>query len=110
MNASATSPIDAHARSVPRSGLGRLASLPLWARLVILTAAGLISLIGSSLFLSSVLHQTAERTTKMIELFDVAGAAGEAHVTFGELRYWLTDLSVSQLVISERNALGAQRG
>jgi len=44
----------------------------------------------------------------MIELFDVAGAAGEAHVTFGELRYWLTDLSVSQLVISERNADSAR--
>jgi signal transduction histidine kinase len=108
MNASATSPIDAQAHSVSRSGLGRLASLPLWARLVILTAAGLVSLIGSSLFLSSALHQTAERTTKMIELFDVAGAAGEAHVTFGELRYWLTDLSVSQLVISERNADSAR--
>jgi signal transduction histidine kinase len=88
--------------------LGRLASLPLWARLVILTAAGLISLIGSSLFLSSALHQTAERTTKMKQLYDVAGAAGEAHVTFGELRYWLTDLAVSQLVISERNADSAR--
>jgi signal transduction histidine kinase len=88
--------------------LGKLASLPLWARLIILTAAGLISLIGSSLFLSSALHQTADRTTRMIELFDVAGAAGEAHVTFGELRYWLTDLSVSQLTLSERNANSAR--
>jgi signal transduction histidine kinase len=69
-----------------------------------LTAAGLISLIGSSLFFSLALHQTADRTTNMKMLFDVVGAAGEAHVSFGELRYWLTDLSVSQLVISERNA------
>ena len=99
MNASGTSPITVRPRYGSRSGLGRLASLPLWARLVILTAAGLISLIGSSLYLSSALHQTADRTTKMKELFDVARAAGEAHVTFGELRYWLTDLSVSQLVI-----------
>jgi len=90
------------------SGLGQLASLPLWARLVILTAAGLISLIGATLFLSSALHQTAERTTKMKQLFDVVGAAGEAHVTFGEMRYWLTDLSVSQLVISERKAIAAR--
>jgi signal transduction histidine kinase len=88
--------------------LGRLASLPLWVRLVILTAAGLISLVGSSLFLSSALHQTADRTTKMKQLFDVARVAGEAHVSFGELRYWLTDLSVSQLVISERNADSAR--
>ena len=88
-------------------GLGQFASLPLWARLVMLTAAGLISLIGSSLFLSSALHQAADRTTMMKGLFDVAGVAGEAHVTFGELRYWLTDLSVSQLVISERKANAA---
>ena len=44
----------------------------------------------------------------MIELFDIAGTAGEAHVTFGEMRYWLTDLSVSQLMISERKASAAR--
>ena len=107
-----TSPINTQVRpgprSGPRTGLGRLASLPLWARLVMLTAAGLISLIGSSLYLSSELHQTANRTTRMIELFDIAGTAGEAHVTFGEMRYWLTDLSVSQLMISERKASAAR--
>ena len=108
MNVNATGTSATHSRQNSQSGLGRIASLPLWARLVILTAAGLISLIGSSLFLSSALHQTAERASKMKELFDVVGAAGEAHVTFGELRYWLTDLSVSQLVISERNAVKAQ--
>ena len=108
MNVSETIPITVQPRYRPRSGLGRIASLPLWARLVILTAAGLISLIGSSLFLSSALHQTADRTTKMKQLFDVARVAGEAHVSFGELRYWLTDLSVSQLVISERKADSAR--
>ena len=30
--------------------------------------------------------------------------AAAAHVTFGELRYWLTDLSVSLLMNSQRNA------
>jgi len=109
MNESGPGPTEAKHRPRQWSGQGQLASLPLWARLVILTAAGLFSLIGSSLFLSSALHQTADRTTKMKELFDIVGVAGEAHVTFGELRYWLTDLSVSQLVISERNASAAQK-
>ena len=108
MSAPGASLTEAQPRSGSWSGLGRLASLPLWARLIMLTAAGLFSLIGSSLFLSAALHQTAERTSKMKELFDVVEAAGEAHVTFGEMRYWLTDLSVSQLVISERNASAAQ--
>ncbi len=105
MNTPETSLTDAQPRHW--LGLGQFASLPLWVRLVMLTAAGLISLIGSSMFLSSALHQTADRTTMMKGLFDVVGVAGEAHVTFGELRYWLTDLSVSQLVISERNANAA---
>ena len=108
MRESGPSPSEAKPRSGRWSGLGQLASTPLWARLVLLTAAGLISLIGSSLYLSSALHQTADRTTKMKELFDLVGVAGKAHLSFGELRYWLTDLSVSQLVISERNASAAR--
>ena len=92
------------ARSPAGYGFMQLGALPLWVRLIALTGAGLISLIGSSLYFSGALQQTAERTTKMKELFDVAGAADEAHVTFGELRYWLTDLSVSLLVTSERSA------
>ena len=92
----------------PWYGLGRIPSLPIWMRLVMLTAAGFASMIGSTLLLSAALYQTADRTTKMKELFDIAGDAGEAHITFGNLRYWLTDLSVSLLVTSERNALAAQ--
>jgi signal transduction histidine kinase len=108
MSVAETSLTEARPRPGPSVGWGQLGSLPLWARLVILTAAGLISLIGSTVFLSSALHQTADRTTKMQELFNVVGTAGEAHVTFGELRYWLTDLSVSQLMLSERNAVAAR--
>ena len=59
-------------------------SMPLWARLVVLTAAGLLSLIGSSMFYSSALYQTADRATKMKEFYDVAGTAGNAHITFGD--------------------------
>ena len=92
-----------------QSGIGRLTAMPIWARLALLTAAGLISLVGSTLYLSSALDRTADRTVKMEELMDVAGAAAKAHVTFGELRYWLTDLSVSLLVTSERSAEAARQ-
>jgi signal transduction histidine kinase len=108
MTPPATSLTETRAERETRSIFARLASLPLWARLIVLTAAGLISLIGSSIYFSSSLHQTAERTTKMQELFDIVGTAGEAHVGFGDLRYWLTDLSVSLLVTSERNANAAR--
>ncbi|MBY8974537.1 response regulator [Rhodobacteraceae bacterium NNCM2] len=77
---------------------------PIWAKLTLITAAGLISLVGSSIYLLSALHQTANRTEGMKDLFDVLEVSGEAHGAFGDLRYWLTDLSVSLLVTSERNA------
>ena len=97
---------DGAARSLSQGLLGRL---PIWAKLALLTGAGLLSLIGSSLFLLSELQQSAARTERMKQLFDVVEEAGAAHTTFGELRYWLTDLSVSLLVTSERNAEEARK-
>ena len=94
------------ARPLSQGFLGRL---PIWAKLALLTGAGLLSLIGSSLFLLSELQQSAARTERMKQLFDVVEEAGAAHTTFGELRYWLTDLSVSLLVTSERNAEEARK-
>jgi hypothetical protein len=34
--------------------------------------------------------------------------ADSARITFGEVRYWMTDLAVSQLTLSERNAAAAR--
>ncbi|WEX74167.1 response regulator [Sinorhizobium numidicum] len=82
----------------------RLANLPISARVAALTAAGLISLILSSAFLTQALYRSAERMAETRELFDRAASAAAAHVAFGDLRYWLTDLSVSLLMNSQRNA------
>lgn len=83
---------------------GRLANLPISARIAAITAAGLISLILSSVFLTQALYRSAERMADTRELFDRAASAAAAHVAFGDLRYWLTDLSVSLLMNSQRNA------
>ncbi len=91
-----------------RSLASRFASLPISVRVAALTAAGLISLILSSIFLTQALYRSADRTAETKALFDLAGTAAAAHVTFGELRYWLTDLSVSLLMNSERNAKEAR--
>lgn len=91
--------------SVPiRRFAARLASLPIAARVATLTAAGLISLVLSSVFLTQALYRSAERMDETRELFDRAASAAAAHVAFGDLRYWLTDLSVSLLMNSQRNA------
>lgn len=92
------------AKPQPRRGLAnRLGSLPISARIAALTAAGLVSLILSSIFLTQALYRSADRTAETKALFDHAATAAAAHVTFGELRYWLTDLSVSLLMNSQRN-------
>ncbi|WP_085027343.1 response regulator [Ensifer aridi] len=95
----------AGAASAPTKGLAsRLANLPISARVAALTAAGLISLVLSSVFLTQALYRSAERMAETRELFDRAASAAAAHVAFGDLRYWLTDLSVSLLMNSQRNA------
>ncbi|PDT48713.1 MULTISPECIES: response regulator [Sinorhizobium] len=82
----------------------RIANLPISARVATLTAAGMISLVLSSVFLTQALHRSAARMAETQELFDRAASAAAAHVAFGDLRYWLTDLSVSLLMNSQRNA------
>jgi signal transduction histidine kinase/CheY-like chemotaxis protein/HAMP domain-containing protein len=83
--------------------------LPIAARITALTAAGLISLVISSIILTQALYSSAARTAETKALFDRSATASAAHVAFGELRYWLTDLSVSLLMNSQRNAATARQ-
>ncbi|MDK1478842.1 hypothetical protein, partial [Sinorhizobium sp. 6-117] len=55
-----------------RSLASRLANLPISARVAALTAAGLISLILSSVFLTQALYRSAEQMAETRELFDRA--------------------------------------
>jgi signal transduction histidine kinase/DNA-binding response OmpR family regulator/HAMP domain-containing protein len=96
-------PIQAVPRPTKRFA-SRLSDLPISARVAALTAAGLISLILSSVFLTQALYRSADRMAETKELFDRAASAAAAHVAFGDLRYWLTDLSVSLLMNSQRSA------
>jgi signal transduction histidine kinase/CheY-like chemotaxis protein/HAMP domain-containing protein len=105
MSALEHSPHEVEAIPAPAKSLGRrLAGLPIAVRVAALTAAGLISLIVSSFLLTQALYRSADRTADTKALFDLAATAAATHVTFGELRYWLTDLSVSLLMNSQRNA------
>ena len=105
MSALEQSPHQVEGLPAPAKSFGRrFANLPISARVAVLTAAGLISLIVSSIFLTQALYRSADRTAETKTYFDLAATAAAAHVTFGELRYWLTDLSVSLLMNSQRNA------
>ena len=74
------------------------------ARLIGTTGILIAMMLGITLSLSRVLDQTvgtAAESEQLVLLLDDAHAVGKA---FGDLRYWLADLSVSQLMQSERNA------
>ena len=48
--------------------------------------------------------ETPQRIAAATELFEQLEAANGANGAFGNIRYWLTDLAVSLLTLSERNA------
>jgi signal transduction histidine kinase len=54
------------------------------------------------------LANNAAAVAEMADLVGVIESANGARVAFGELRYWLTDLAVSLLILSERNAAAAR--
>lgn len=85
-----------------------MSRLSIRTRLVILSGALLCMLIATNLFLVRKLENNSTAVAAETELSETIGAAIGARVAFGEMRYWLTDLAVSQLTLSERNAAASR--
>ncbi len=77
-------------------------SIPL--RVAAISALLLIALVATNLIVIRQLDQNAQRVTAATDLFEQLEAADAANTRFGRMRYWLTDLAVSLLTNSERNA------
>ena len=77
-------------------------------RLSILSVALLVILVGSNLFLSNRLTQNAETIAAEAEVVSRMTTANAASKSFGDLKFWLADLAVSLLTLSERNAEAAR--
>ncbi|MCF8468358.1 MAG: response regulator [Sneathiella sp.] len=73
-------------------------------RLLILSVALLVILVGSNLFLDYRLVQNAETISSEAKLVSRITTANAASKSFGDLKFWLADLAVSLLTLSERNA------
>ena len=73
-------------------------------RLSILSVALLAILIGSNLFLDYRLIQNAKTIESEAQLVGRITTANAASKSFGDLKFWLADLAVSLLTLSERNA------
>ena len=79
-------------------------------RLVLLSAVLLAFLLATNAFLSSRLSRNAQAISEGAAAIQTLTRANAASTHFGEVKYWLSDLSVSLLMRSERNAQSALAG
>ena len=84
------------------SALLRRTSIPL--RVAAISLLLLAGMVATNLIVIRELDNNSRQITRATELFDQLEAANGATTAFGNVRYWLTDLAVSLLTISERNA------
>jgi signal transduction histidine kinase/HAMP domain-containing protein len=77
-------------------------------RLILLTSAGLLVLIATNAYLTRKLADNSAGMVTAAELLKSIEEANSAQIAFGELRYWMIDLAVSQLTLAERNAAAAR--
>jgi signal transduction histidine kinase len=85
-----------------------MASLTIRTRLILLSSALLLVLVGTNFYLNRELAENSAGMVKAAELLGVIEEANSAQIAFGEMRYWMTDLAVSLLMLSERNAHAAR--
>src|ERR1700676_2554825 len=85
-----------------------MSRLTIRSRLIILSGAVLCMLVATNLYLTSKLANNSAAVATETELSGIIEAANTARIAFGEMRYWLTDLAVSLLTPSERNAAAAR--
>jgi signal transduction histidine kinase/DNA-binding response OmpR family regulator/HAMP domain-containing protein len=85
-----------------------ISHLSIRTRLIVLSGLLLCLLIATNLFLTKKLENQSTAVATETELSEIIESATGARVAFGEMRYWLTDLAVSLLTASERNAAAAR--
>jgi len=85
-----------------------MAGLTIRTRLILLTSAGLLVLVATNFYLTRALSENSAGMIKAAGLLGGIEQADKAWIRFGEVRYWMTDLAVSQLTLSERNAAAAR--
>jgi signal transduction histidine kinase/HAMP domain-containing protein len=87
---------------------GMMTQLPIRTRLILLSGALLLFLLATNFYLNRKLAENAAGMDEAANLLGLIEEANEAQIAFGEVRYWLTDLAVSMLTLSERNAATAR--
>lgn len=86
-----------------------MSRLSIPARLLLLSAALLIILVATSVYLNREIKQGADALVAEARYVEILRTASAAEKSFGDLKYWLTDLAVSLLNLSEQKARHAER-
>src|SRR5713226_3542158 len=90
-------------------GLFRVkAGLTIRTRLILLASAALLVLVATNAYLTRTLGENSAGMVEAAGLLTGIEQADSARIAFGEVRYWMTDLAVSQLTLSERKAAAAR--
>ncbi|HEY3910269.1 MAG TPA: ATP-binding protein [Stellaceae bacterium] len=84
-----------------------MARLTIRTRLILLSGVLLLALIGTNSYLNHKLTENSARMVESARLLGVIEEANRAQIAFGEMRYWMTDLAVSMLMLSQHNATDA---
>ncbi len=98
--------VDGHSRHGPGDVMSRLS---ISTRLVLLSSVLLAILIGVSALLSHSLDNSAKALTQEAHYVEVLRNASTAQKSFGDMKYWLADLAVSLLNLSETRAREAKQ-
>jgi signal transduction histidine kinase/CheY-like chemotaxis protein len=86
-----------------------MSRLSIPARLMLLSAALLVILIATSIYLNRGIKEGADALVAEARYVEILRTASAAEKSFGDLKYWLTDLAVSLLNLSEQKARDAKR-
>lgn len=89
-------------------GIELLSRLTIRTRLITLSGVLLCLLIATNFYLLRTLAHNSAAVTTEGELSAIIDSANGSRIAFGEMRYWMTDLAVSLLTVSERNAASAR--
>src|SRR3954470_23931008 len=85
-----------------------LPALSIRTRLVGLSVVLLLVMASTNLLLTRALDKASTAAIQSDRLVALMGTSDDVRASFADLRYWLTDLSVSLLTQSERNADAAR--
>src|SRR5260370_8522616 len=80
------------------------------ARLIFLSVLWLVILAVSSALLIRELMRHSQSLAEQARLVSIVRTATTASKHFGDLKYWLTDLAITQLASSQENAAAAKVG